>query len=264
MSNNKKVAHPAMLFGIGLSAGVITTVFPRLVTFLSVSSTGGEIDILGTGYIIATLGIALIIGVSMIWLYMGTTESSKQLFMAALAIPAMLSGGINMANSVSVGNNEIRKKESTITNLQEKIQETANIGTGPDLDIGSFNFDKLSLPEEPEPTGFHFSIIPAAYAQEQQYQQSTAQTTLNPSVRFNSEQDLKMYAIIIASDEDSSVIDSIKTYQSDSSQISNLRRIKGGPTYHLILGDLYTKTDALLESVKLQKKGLSPSISKVK
>ncbi len=263
MPNTKKVAHPAMLFSIGLSAGIITTVFPRLVTFLSVSSTGGEIDILGTGYIIATMGIALIIGVSMIWLYMGTTESSKQLFMAALAIPAMLSGGINMANSVSVGNNEIRKKESTISNLQEQIQETANIGTGPDLDLGSFNLDKLSLPEEPEPTGFHFSIIPAAYAQEQ-YQQSKAQTTLNPSVRFNSEQDRKMYAIIIASDADSLVIDSIKAYQSDSSQINNLRRIQAGPTYHLILGELYSKTDALLESVNLQKRGLSPSISKVK
>ena len=85
----KKVS-PFILFLIGITAGAIAAIFPRIMTFLSTGNDNVQISLFSGAFWLATAAFALMVGISMIWLFLGTSDTTKNLFMAALALPAIL------------------------------------------------------------------------------------------------------------------------------------------------------------------------------
>ena len=121
MESGSKTINPLTLFLIGISAGGIAAIFPRLMTFLSTDTEKVHITLFSDAFLLATAVFALIVGVSMIWLYLGTSNTTKNLFMAALALPSILSGGINMSNTATVGLPHIKSLSAMNRILEERF-----------------------------------------------------------------------------------------------------------------------------------------------
>ena len=152
------------LFSIGLSAGLIAAIFPRLVALLGSSNGGSEIDIqfLSTGFILAAITFGTVVGVSMIWLNKGTNESTKNLFMSALALPGILSGGLSMSNSTAGFKQELLRIQVQQEALAEQVESSSNIPVLEDLiDFEPVSFIEQSISQD-QP--FFLNIIPEAHA----------------------------------------------------------------------------------------------------
>ncbi len=99
--NGKLGTGPLTLFGIGFTAGLCAALFPRVAPLIT-RGTDVNIQLLHTDYLIVTLVFSAIIGAVTMWIYWGTHNNPQTLFMAALGIPSLLSGGFNMTDSTEV------------------------------------------------------------------------------------------------------------------------------------------------------------------
>ena len=250
-----KKTSPFILFLIGISAGGIAASFPRIMTFLSTGNDNVQITLFSGAFLLATGAFALIVGISMIWLYMGTSDTTKNLFMAALALPSILSGGINMSNTAAVGQSHIESLSAVNKNLEKRLAEAEKIPT-----IPSITFD------DAQEVSFHGNIIPggfgisAAYAAEEK---GSGSYSFNPSVQFAVPTDRSDYIILLDESSDKNeLLEKLKTYQD---KIPNLEIKRSKDTYYLIQGHKKKKSDALLEAIEIKSTyGLSPKLLEVK
>ncbi len=193
------------LFSIGLSAGLIAAIFPRLVALLGSSGGGSEINIqfLSTGFMLVAVVFGVVVGVSMIWLNKGTSESTKNLFMSALALPGILSGGLSMSNSTAEFKQEFLRVQAQQEALAEQVQNTAEIPVLEDLiDFEPVSFlDNSGMPDQP----ILFEIIPAAHAADTAANNQTrlAQgVNLNPGIQYKSPKSAKSYVVVLGQAKD--------------------------------------------------------------
>jgi len=255
------IIKPLNLFLIGISAGGIAAIFPRLMAFLSTGSEKVPIILFSGAFLLATVIFALIVGVSMIWLYLGTSNTTKNLFMAALALPSLLSGGINMSNTATVGQSQIESLSATNSILENKLAETNNIKED------SITFDN------PQEITIHGNIIPegfgisAAYAAEKKVVAAGGSSSFNPSVKFTVPTDRKEYILLFYNSEGKDEISKkLKFYQKEYN-IPNLEIKKSKNIYYLIQSNKMTKSDALLKAIKIKEESkykLSPILLKAK
>ena len=128
-AQDKKTVSNLVLFSIGITAGIIASSFPRLLPFLSQSSDVVSLELFTTKFYIVAAIFSLMIGVAMIWMYQGTTEHTKNLFLSALALPAVLSGGINMSSVSNNAEQQMSKLNSQTQLLKEQLQKNNPIET---------------------------------------------------------------------------------------------------------------------------------------
>lgn len=255
MESGSKTINPLTLFLIGISAGGIAAIFPRLMTFLSTDTEKVHIILFSDAFLLATAVFALIVGVSMIWLYLGTSNTTKNLFMAALALPSILSGGINMSNTATVGLSHIKSLSAMNRILEERLAKAENI---PTMDSITFDDAKdISFHRNIIPEGFGISV---AYAAEEG---GGGSYSFNPSVQFAVPTDRKEYIILLDRSENKDEISTkLKDYQKEYN-IPNLEIKESNNTYYLIQGHKKAKSDALLEAIKIKSEyGLSPELLK--
>src|SRR5262245_998828 len=108
MSSGKVPAHRGSRLGtffVGLFAGVCASVFPRLATLIG-APTGGssslEMNAFRLPFVIASVAFALLIGFGvMIWEW-NVRATPRQIFLAALGLPALFAGALN---SVAISSN---------------------------------------------------------------------------------------------------------------------------------------------------------------
>lgn len=113
--------RPRTLFLIGVTAGVVACMLPRLGPLMTVN----EVDIaelFRLQVIIGAVVLSLIIGISMVWLFKGTEETTRNLFMSALALPAVLSGAINTHEVASRGAEKREEVETEAREVREGLK----------------------------------------------------------------------------------------------------------------------------------------------
>lgn len=246
---NDTVTQPVSrttLFLIGVSAGVIAACFPRLLPFLSQAEQAISIELFTTKFIMVAAAFSAMIGVSMIWLYMGSREHTKNLFMSALALPAVLSGGINMSSFTSVAENRLQTLNNETFRLQEALGRKSNIGIVP-LDLGAGT--PLSSNFIPGMLG-----ISTAHAQESGSGGLMAQT----SVEINVDSLDKKFMILLDTSEDKQTI---QQQRQTLQNVPDLKTITIGGKYYLLQNQKKTRSEALLDAIELQERyGLNPQL----
>jgi len=249
-----KSVSKIQLFLIGLSAGLIAALFPRLLPLISQSSDGVTFSFFNQTYFIGVILFALIIGISMIWLYMDSKDSSRQLFMSALALPAIISGGLNVSSVSSTAEQKLNDLENQTIELQSKLESQNSI---PVIEIEGLSFSSSSNESMLGLVG-----ISTAFAQDLLPAPKTAKQI--SSVGVNAESLNENYIVVLMQSP-------IKQDILSTQQALNAQNIKDTILYeknnlfYLMKNERTTKTKAIMDVIEIKNKSnLKPSILKVK
>ena len=246
-----KIISKKTLFLIGLSAGIIAAVFPRLLPSMTQTSSVVSIELFNEGFYYAVAGFASMIGVAMIWFYSGTREHTKNLFMSALALPAVLSGGINMNSVSSIAGENLAELEGRNQALHKKLED----GLG--IDFLELKID--SDAQTDDVTILDFIGISSAYAAGLSKKESDLS-----SVRFKMESLERNYTLVYEVSDSESVVKQ-KEQELKLMKIENLMTIKIDNKFYLLQDDRKTKTEVLLEAIELKDEhDFTPGIVKLK
>ncbi len=252
---------PYRIFLIGLSGGGIAAIFPRLITY--VTNPDESTVVLSVDFLLVAALFGMVVGIAMYWMYQGAADSTRTLFLASLALPSILSGGINMANSTSAGQQELNKvvMESRIRE-QELVQRLAQYMKIPIMP--PVEFDAL------EDVNLGHSIVPSLLGISTAYaagdEQLASEEVFNPSVQFKLPAHVENFVIVLDFGNDLVEIkNKLKMYENDL-RISNLTVKRSNDTYYIIQQSKMSRAQALLaaDELKRQYPQLSPRLLKVK
>ena len=93
------ISRPIYKFLIGFIAGFCAALFPRLTALLLVSDVQESLNILSTGYILVSALFATLIGAIIMIMEWNVAKEPRTTFMAALGIPALITGSINTVDT---------------------------------------------------------------------------------------------------------------------------------------------------------------------
>jgi len=239
----EKSISNVMLFLIGISAGVIASFFPRLLPFLSSTDQSVTITLFTLNFFFGASAFSLMIGVSMIWLYMGTKEHTKNLFMSALALPAVLSGGVSMSTFTSTAERKISDLNNQTIKLQKELKKQKDIKIK-ELDLNGL--EPLTLQQ----ILGSFSIISSAHAESSI---GALAPQDNSSVRISVDSLEKKFVIMLGTSKNLQSIEKQKT-KIDNYGIHNIKTYEIGNSYYLLESERKTKSEALLNAIEFQEK----------
>lgn len=233
VGTSSPIVAPRLLFAVGLTAGVIAAIFPRLMTFLAIPASDLTGVLFSMEVWLASGLFALLIGVAMIWLYRGTTQHTRNLFMAALALPAVLSGGVNMTDAVAKGLTDVRKvsraKVEQVENFVDYAAAASDIRV---LNPGNpVNLRRI----EPLSEIWMLNLIGI----------ETANAAEAPGTD-------RRYVVVVASAPTrSEILDKLNKYKNQVG-LNDLRVFNTKDTYYLVNGRPKTKADAVLDALKIR------------
>jgi len=247
------------LFSIGFSAGLIAAFFPRLFTFVSVQTATTEMNFFTVDFIIASVFFGVIVGISIMWLYWGEETTSKSLYMAGLALPAALSGAINMSSATVSGNENISELDRQYKNLENSLQDLSGI-----VEIPTIGFD-----DSDELTNIDSHILPLlgisnAYADDDSLKR-VANDNFNPGVKINIASTQRNYYIILDKSTDKELIEMrLKSY-STILLIPELHIKKSRNDYYIVQKTPRMKSAGLMEVIRLKRNyGIEAQLINVK
>ncbi len=235
-------------FGIGLFAGLCASLFPRLVAELTTPDIGETLVLFSTNYILLSLVFSIFIGVVITIFEWETTRSPKDIFMSALAVPAILSGALNTTATVS----NIKQLNEENNNYQQTIQSLTEIPTLPPATLTPVTWIEEDIMQNSFPD---FSLISEAHA-------ATAQ--VQPVMNYN-------FGVVKPQPKYMIVLDQASTKQEAEQKAAVLRQKtpvsifkSSNNSYIITSGGQKTKGAALNEAVRLKtQKGLQPSLQQV-
>ena len=252
----KKTDNPLVIFLVGLTAGYIATILPRLLSYLSVSEDSINLDFFTGDYFYASSLFALVIGISMVWLNYGSKETTKNLFMTALALPSVISGAINMTSTTVSGEESLKEMESHYSSVENALQEVMGIS-----DIPVVNLDLKSF-EEVGDASFFIPFVNDAYAVENIPAEETQ--SLSMGVKFRIDNLEKNYIVIVDQSNDLELMKSRFEAYSTVLLIPDLKLKKSGNRYYIFQDVPRTKSFALIEILRLSKNyGIKASLAKI-
>jgi hypothetical protein len=251
-TETKPVSNFTLLL-IGVTAGIIASSFPRLLPYLSEAEETVTISLFTVKFIYSAIAFSAIIGISMIWLYMGTKEQTRNLFMSALALPAVLSGGINMSTLTSVSENTINDLNKQTIELQEKLEKQNKI------EIKTLNLSTIQ-PITLGATSSFFGIS-SAYAGDQD---PISRRTDNSSIRINADSLERNFVIMLGSSDNQEEINK-ELNRIDAFGIPSVKAYEIDNKYYLLQNEKKTRSKALLDAISIQKRyGLNPTLIQAK
>lgn len=252
-----------VIFLVGLSGGAISATFPRLFTSLALPDGQIDVQLLSLGFWLLACGFAVTIAISMIWFYVESSETIKNLFLAALSLPAVLSGAINMSNTASTAQAALAGLQSDAALLAEQLENAYAIEEiSPTLDTFS-DFQYIEVPLGKQFDLLQLFGIASAHADALGLEEKSP-SRWNPSVKFQTQVSQPEYIVSLASESDLELI--TKTYVDLSSKgVTNLRVAKSSDNlYFLLTGTPQNKTQALLSAVDLKAKyDINPRLIKI-
>lgn len=146
--NIMKTSHLIKFF-IGFIAGLCAALLPKLMAIFSMSET--SLQVLSTSYIIASVILGVLIGAIIMFFEWGEeNRAPKDTFMAALALPALLSGSLNTANGVKVAADVVKENEE----LTQQLVKKAGIDV-----LKPTQLTPVTNPAQPQPVSWNISII---------------------------------------------------------------------------------------------------------
>lgn len=271
-NRTKPTADPplsmAVLFCIGLTGGIAAAVFPRMTALLA-TGNAPDIDLrfFTTGYMLIVVFFSLIIGLATVWMNWRShkQEEPKAIFIAALSLPALISGGLSTTGQAVQSTETIRTLQSQIHDLQNQLKDVNDI---PEIDL-SFRTD----PAEPVLLNLFISPTHAQpdtedrrepRLQEQQQMldlpSPDQSTRLNPAPVVQVPESQTNYLILYG--QAASLESAAQQAETLTTQgLDNLSVLEAGGRYYIVDPKLKTKTDALLDAVKAKKQpALNPQL----
>ncbi len=248
------------LFSIGFSAGLIAAFFPRLFTFVSVQTATMEVNFFTYDFLIASMIFGAIIGISMMWLYWGEETTSKNLYMAGLALPAVLSGAINMSSATVSGQANIAELDKQYQQLESNLQDLSGI-----TEIPTVEFDTSDGLTRIDTSSFLPILgIKSAHAEESFFK-TDADEKFNPGIQFQTNAELRQYYIILDKSMDKELLDGRLDAYSSTLLIPELHIKKSKKEYYILQKIPRTKSAGLMEIIRLKKHyGIEAKLVRVK
>jgi len=241
-SSPNTITHPLAKFAIGLTAGLVAVIIPRLSSDLSASEVFST-DFYTPVFIISILVFALLIGIVICILEYKVPRTPKDTLFSALAIPALVAGSLNTAIETQ-NTNEI---QNTVSQISQEALRTNQIEIEP---IKSIEVIQLLDSTSNNTQSINVSFFASAHADSPNDSQ-----TLNTPIQKSQKQlfinrQPEIYAVSILQFEKQT--DAIQQARQLKSQLPNLSVIKIHENrYNLITKQtLMTKTDATLEALK--------------
>lgn len=171
-----KVSHPVQKFLIGFIAGFCAAIFPRLTAQLLVSGGEEGLAILSPSYLICSAVFASTIGAVIMIMEWHVPKEPRVTFMAALGIPAIITGSFNTLDSTRA----LTEQMSVNARLVNEVERTT------DLDIiRSRTFEPLGAGESSRldrDMPFGLGWIPEAAADDDPFT-PRPRFRLNPSIK---------------------------------------------------------------------------------
>jgi len=169
-----KVSHPLQKFLIGFIAGFCAALFPRLTAQLLVGGEEG-LAILSPGYLVCSALFAATIGAVIMIMEWYVPKEPRVTFMAALGIPAIITGSFNTLDSTRALNEQMAQNERLVTEVEratdlEIIRSRTFEPIGPE---GSSSWDR----EAP----FGLAWVPTAEAADEMFRPQP-RFRLSPSI----------------------------------------------------------------------------------
>lgn len=261
--NKQNLGRNIIKFLIGLFAGLISAIFPRLVPIIVSPSLIDEIEMYNASYLIVCLIFALIVAFVILVMYSEVKVSNRQLFLAALGIPALLSGGFSMNDSLDQGmalNREIVRISNEKEELLQILSRKSNISIIDTTKLFIGLKPKNKFKEETEM--FSFPFISSAYAQ-QQVQKEESKSAFSPGLKFKKMDIEELYVTVIKISSDSSSL-VLKQRELSSTGLENLKLLKSGDMFYLIINEKITKTEGLLKTIEIKNEfQLEPHLMRV-
>lgn len=170
------ISRPIFKFMIGFTAGLCAALFPRLTALLLVSEVQETLDILSLGYVLVSLLFATLIGAIIMIMEWNVAKEPRTTFMAALGIPALITGSINTLDSTKALQEQVAENRAMYREV-EKLNDINVIRSG---EIQPLSFLEQSQRELPP----LLKLIPAAHAADEPWtQQQQPRYRLNPSIQ---------------------------------------------------------------------------------
>jgi hypothetical protein len=172
-----------MLFLLGFFAGLVSIFLPRLMLSLSVDAQpvrGSFISFFHADFLILALIFAIFIGIIAVIFEGAEKRASKEIFIAALGSPAILSGVLNTTsatNKLEKAEQSKASAERTLTDLLGIPQSSVNTATV----LGTASAAQGAVSSQ---GGVEFSLFPAALAQSQTVAQQQSQG-FDPGIRVD-------------------------------------------------------------------------------
>jgi len=261
----KKTDNPFIVFFVGLTAGYIATILPRLITYLSVSEESVELSFFSGEYFLASSLFAIVIGISMVWLNYGKKETTNNLFMTALALPSVISGAINMSSTTVSGEASLKELEFQYQMVESALHEVSGLSDVPVVD-----FEVSSLEDVSVDARGYLPFISSAYAAENSDNKDAADSlgsanSLGMGIKFNLRTQQKNYIVILDQSKDLELIKSRLESYSQVLLIPNLKLKRAKSMYYIVQDIPRSKSFAYIEVLRLNKNyGLQASLAKLK
>ena len=246
---NTRVQRFLLIFLIGATGGAIAAVFPRLFTALFASNAQIDVQLFSSVFWLLVLAFALIVGISMVFFHADSTDGTKQLFTAALSLPAVLSGALNMSSATAGAQATIQDVQRTATELAQELQDARAI---PEIDLdpgAALEFLETPIGHQFDPMSL-LGISPAMA-------QSTAQTVSRTTwgVRFTPQDAKPSYLVTIATANDATQLNELKDRYARVQGVPKLAVVRQSANeYLLVTSALQSKSDAVLAAVDLSRK----------
>lgn len=252
-SNNSIVSIP-VLFLIGLSAGAIATSFPRMAPLLTEINNDVSFDLLTPKFFVIAGVFSIMIGVSMIWMYKGTTEHTKALFLSALALPAVLSGALNTSNVASITDQKLGELDTQTQILQDKLESQNSV------EFIDLKFDNIEL----TPISFIPNLLGISSAYAEESPRFPIDGNLNKSIFVKAKTLDKSFTLLYGEFEDEKkLLERIEELKSKS--IKNISMFKVKNKTYIINNVRLTKTNALIKVIDFKSKyGINTKIVNIK
>lgn len=247
----------AMLFLLGFFAGLVSVFLPRLMLSLSVDSQpvrGSYITFFHADFVILALIFAVFLGVLAVIFEGSQKRPSKEIFMAALGFPAVLSGVLNTTSAT----NKLEKVEQakataerTLTDLLKIPQSSANTVTI----LGTASTAAHGI--EPSQGSAGFSLIPSAFAQAKTVAQQQAQG-FDPGIRL----DRPGYVVVLkAANTEEEAKKGAEQFRVAIPTAQAIKTDKG--LFVIDSASPRSQAEAARDAVRLRSKELSPSLLQV-
>ena len=250
-------ANAGAKFAIGLLAGVAAVLLPRLLALLS-KSDDAQIVFFPFSYYMLALGVGLFVGAVMLVMEYEVPATPKETFMAALGIPAVLSGALGTASTAETVSDLARDaerlrqavrveqgivKDGAITIIEPAVRPVTQPERRADPRVGPRNDHRSD-----EPSSLWLPLIGTVHASDLR---PPPAATSDP-VRFGVRVEQPKYVVVLkqaASEEQAQ-----KEAEKLKADLPAARAVRSSRGYVVILGNApVSETDALLAAAHAKK-----------
>ncbi|HEX9628110.1 MAG TPA: hypothetical protein VGA00_14310 [Acidiferrobacterales bacterium] len=239
-------ARPPMLFCIGLSAGACAALFPRLMPALLGPDARVNIELFSFGYLLVVVVFSVLVGLVMMWTHWGSRHTPQTLFMAALGVPSLLSGSLNMSSSM----NQSTEALAALTQEYDAlIREVRNLSSIP---VETITLPRSSRAPGGERVGAWLGIAAAEAAEPPATAQPAAQLNYDPRVQYQVPEQRRNYLVVLSSSPDRARIErELDRYRERG--IADAGVLSFGEEHYLTAGERATKAQALRRAIAIKK-----------